>query len=539
MSLPDRSNTRPAQIAVCLLSLALAAVSGAQPFTSQVNVDPNGDNIAGDAANESSIAVDPTAPNRMAIGWRQFDAISSNFRQAGVAWTNDGGRTWHNDGPLDPGNFRSDPVLEANADGVFYYYSLRSGFFCDMYISEDAGQNWGSPINAFGGDKAWYSIDKTNGPGRGNVYVAWSTAGNPWSPNQFVRSTDEGLSYDDLITIPLQPRWGTQSVGPDGALYIAGVGSASSGSRVIRSSNAQNEAEVPSFDLATFVPMGGATGIYGGDPNPGGLNGQLIIETDHSGGPTHGNVYLLGSTDPTGSDPLDVMFARSEDGGQTWSAPVRVNDDPAGTNAWQWFGTMSVAPNGRIDAIWNDTRDSGLGNVSRLYYSSSIDGGRTWSPNAPLSDSFNSHLGWPNQSKLGDYYDMESDLVGADLAWAATFNGEQDVFYTRIGDYDCNGNGVGDMQDLADGGADCNENGILDSCEIAAGAVADDDGDGVPDECQACAADFNGDGIVNTLDFLDFLNAFNAGDAAADFNGDGVINTLDFLAFLNAFNAGC
>ncbi len=54
-----------------------------------------------------------------------------------------------------------------------------------------------------------------------------------------------------------------------------------------------------------------------------------------------------------------------------------------------------------------------------------------------------------------------------------------------------------------------------------------------------CAADFNGDGIVNTLDFLAFLNAYNAGDPAADFNGDGIINTLDFLAFLNAFNTGC
>lgn len=55
----------------------------------------------------------------------------------------------------------------------------------------------------------------------------------------------------------------------------------------------------------------------------------------------------------------------------------------------------------------------------------------------------------------------------------------------------------------------------------------------------SCPADFNGDGIVNTLDFLAFLNAYNAGDLAADFNGDGTVNTLDFLAFLNAFNTGC
>ena len=53
------------------------------PFTSfQVNVDASGNNITGDAANEPSIAVDPTNHNRMAIGWRQFNSVISNFRQA-------------------------------------------------------------------------------------------------------------------------------------------------------------------------------------------------------------------------------------------------------------------------------------------------------------------------------------------------------------------------------------------------------------------------------------------------------------------------
>jgi hypothetical protein len=54
-----------------------------------------------------------------------------------------------------------------------------------------------------------------------------------------------------------------------------------------------------------------------------------------------------------------------------------------------------------------------------------------------------------------------------------------------------------------------------------------------------CAADFNYDGAVNSLDFIAFLNAFTAGDPSADFNGDGAINSLDFIAFLNAFTAGC
>lgn len=52
-----------------------------------------------------------------------------------------------------------------------------------------------------------------------------------------------------------------------------------------------------------------------------------------------------------------------------------------------------------------------------------------------------------------------------------------------------------------------------------------------------CPGDFNGDGSVNTLDVLDFLNAWNAHDPRGDWNGDGSFNTLDVLAFLNDWNA--
>ncbi|MCW5777300.1 MAG: hypothetical protein KIS87_12755, partial [Phycisphaeraceae bacterium] len=56
---------------------------------------------------------------------------------------------------------------------------------------------------------------------------------------------------------------------------------------------------------------------------------------------------------------------------------------------------------------------------------------------------------------------------------------------------------------------------------------------------KTCPVDCNGDTVVNTLDFICFLNFFTAGHPNADFNGDTVVNTLDFIAFLNAFVAGC
>ena len=112
-------------------------------FTSfQANVDANGNNILGDAANEPSITVDPTNHNRMAIGWRQFNSVQSDFRQGGWAFTTDAGTTWTFPGVLEDNVFRSDPVLGSDEAGNFFYLSLLQ-FFCDnMYGSLDFGQTW-------------------------------------------------------------------------------------------------------------------------------------------------------------------------------------------------------------------------------------------------------------------------------------------------------------------------------------------------------------------------------------------------------------
>src|SRR3954447_13079690 len=73
-------------------------------FTSyQANVDASGNNILSDAANEPSIAVDPTDGNKLMIGWRQFDSIQSDFRQGGWGYTTDGGVHWTFPGVLEPG----------------------------------------------------------------------------------------------------------------------------------------------------------------------------------------------------------------------------------------------------------------------------------------------------------------------------------------------------------------------------------------------------------------------------------------------------
>jgi hypothetical protein len=55
----------------------------------------------------------------------------------------------------------------------------------------------------------------------------------------------------------------------------------------------------------------------------------------------------------------------------------------------------------------------------------------------------------------------------------------------------------------------------------------------------SCPADFNLDGVQNTQDYFDFVNAFFASAPSADFDHSGVVDSSDFFAFLTAFFAGC
>ena len=398
----------------------------------QVNVGANGANITGDAANEPSLAMDPNNPARMSVGWRQFNTVNSNFRQGGWAYTSDGGTSWTFPGVLDS-SFRSDPVLLSDAAGSFFYLSLVPNFYDDIWRSNTGGQTWFQLNAATGGDKQWFTIDTTNSPGRGFQYQSWSTAGNNYEGRQFSRSTDGGSTWMDPIYIPNRPALGTLDVDSDGNVFVGGVNMNTGEYWCVRSSDAKYAAVVPTFDQSTQVDLGGSIAL-GAEINPAGLAGQVYLAIDRSGTSTNNNIYMLATVQSfRASARSNVKFIRSTDGGKTFSLPRTINDDVDTVGKWHWFGTLSVAPNGRIDVVWLDSRNAVSNNTdSQLFYSYSTDGGDTWSPNVAVSAAFDPYLGYPRQNKIGDYIGMVSDNDGGNVAYTATFNGEQDVYYVRV-----------------------------------------------------------------------------------------------------------
>lgn len=543
--------TFPFILAAASLEAAPSAVVTFGPYIShQVNVDGSGQNIAGDKGNEPSLAVSPLNPANVVVGWRKFDQPATGIRNGGFATSFDGGNSWSvGQLPALPTESRTDPVLEVDSQGNFYYQSMLLPYsITSVFKSTDGGGSWSSPVDQFYGDKNWMVIDKTGGASDGHIYSIWRPGEpNPdpnYVPRYFIRSTDGGLSYQEPDTLLPASRlgFGRPAVGPDGEVYLFEINEAPlftdfnlgifrGGHYFLKSSDARDPNLSPTFDVRQ-IDMGGHDAILFDAshhvPNPIGGHGDVQIATDRSAGPARGTIYLMAHVVPdawvAGADPLDLHFVRSLDGGDTWSAPVRINDDAPAANSFQWFPMLDVAPNSRIDALWYDTRDGSAPTQyrqSRLYYAYSWDGGATWSPNQPVTPVFDTHLpynivnGEERQAdKLGDYTQVISDAAGAHVAYTATYNGEQDVYYLKVFP-DCNGNGLSDVLD------------------IQARRSGDIDASHIPDSCEniVVPGDLDGDRDVDQLDVTLLTAARNRPASGPtdpmDLDRNGVINALD------------
>ncbi len=514
----------------------------------QINVDNQGKNIANDKANEPSIAVNPLNPDNLLIGWRRFEPLALT-KQAGFAYSFDGGKTWKNGVlPALADQQRTDPVLDTDAQGNFYYQSMAHGSVnsSSVFKSSDGGKTWSQPVHQFIGDKNWLAIDKTNGPSQGYIYSSWRRASttNPdpdYQPRYFIRSTDGGKSYQEPEqALPVTNLgFGRIALGPESNVYLSGVkedvkstsmiGVIRQGFYFLKSVNAKDPNVSPSFSFKQ-VNMGGEAimPFIQSGPNPLGSYGDVQIASDRSNGLMRGNIYMMSHVLPAGwqvgNDPLDMNFIRSDDGGENWSDPIRINDDLASADSYQWFPMLDVAPNSRIDAVWYDTRNSTdevPGRQSQLFYAYSWDGGRNWSENRAVTALFNTHL--PSREingkqqpadKMGDYTQLISDENGAHIAYAATFNGEQDVYYLNVF-------------------PDCNDNARSDVLDIKTASSFDRDSNQIPDECETSilVGDLDQDGDVDRDDMSMILAArgqqADSEQDPKDINADGLITLRD------------
>jgi hypothetical protein len=213
-------------------------------------------------------------------------------------------------------------------------------------FSSDGGATWHSPVMVSTQSTFIRNVQMTGDLATGDVYIAGMDEGGGGFPHQdanlIFKSTDGGNTWTNTYTGPQFPGPGVTFVGYFACMFLDG----------------------------------GGYWRYEGWGQPAALNGV---------------VHLVYSQHGAGSDPGDVYYVRSTDGGVTFSSPSKLNTDS--TTRPQWQPNLSVSPTGTLFATWYDARESAnctRGDPTipcyRMWSRKSIDNGVTWLPDDFLSD---------------------------------------------------------------------------------------------------------------------------------------------------------
>jgi hypothetical protein len=116
---------------------------------------------------------------------------------------------------------------------------------------------------------------------------------------------------------------------------------------------------------------------------------------------TSGNLYCTWADLSEGDS--DVFLAYSHDKGDSWTGPVRVNNDNVSNEIDQFFPAVAVSEEGWVHVGFYDRRSDPNNTLLEYWWAISFDGGISWPVNVPMS----------NESFNGDYSrDGDNDFIG-------------------------------------------------------------------------------------------------------------------------------
>ena len=138
----------------------------------------------------------------------------------------------------------------------------------------------------------------------------------------------------------------------------------------------------------------------------------------------------------------DILLTSSTDEGATWSAPVKVNDTPAGAQG-AFTPTVKVDSNGRVGVLYYDLRNDASAKdgtfTTTEWIAFSTDGGQTFAPSRRVAPDFD-HAAAANAGGffLGDYQGLGVrgtkflPLFGATFEPQADGRIGSDIFFRKV-----------------------------------------------------------------------------------------------------------
>jgi hypothetical protein len=335
--------------------------------------------------------VHPNDPNSIFASANAISFSPQFFVSEGIYVSSDGGTSfWGTDtcsGGPSIAFHGGDPGITIDKNGTFIL--TRNGkiplYGLYSHRSTDQGRTWSNAkaITNIELERAWLAADNSpSSPYYGRVYAAWVRYSPPY-PLVFVYTDDGGENWSSIqqVNSPTDRNYGGGLVvdkqGVVYAVWAAVTSSSPFTEKYTGFAKSTNGGTSWSVTENVFV----TNGIQGILPTKQNIrvnsNPQLAI--DLSGGATNGWLYVVTTqknTSVAGADP-DIIFNRSTDGGNTWSAGVRVNQDQLNNGKIQFFPAMTVDEYGGINVIFYDDRAT-TSDSAGVFLARSLDNGDTW-----------------------------------------------------------------------------------------------------------------------------------------------------------------
>jgi hypothetical protein len=415
---------------------------------------------------------------------------SRSFSFDGWSVSTDAGGSFTDQGillpdPVPPGtrflDLFGDPVVGCTDSATFYYASLANHFTTSppffrsaisLSKSIDGGASFGGAriaVEKSGShtlDKDWMAVQRVSGADYIHITYTDFFFGPPCPFSgvsiEYVRSTDGGATFNSPIVIDQVCGFGFLqdshvAVGNGNDVYVAwesypnfyGPGRQI---KIRKSTNGGASFPAPPVVVANVTPVGSGFYVQGLFRDPLDFQGLAVDTTD---GPKSGNVYITwqdgrnrNQTDPFGSTlacPVgsppgpgycfgDILSARSLDGGATWSAPVRVNNDPITLKVDHMFPAVEVDRNGQLFTVFSDRRRDPRNFLIDTFTAKSSDAGQTWQNHRVTDRNFAAIHGEDfvvNSVYMGDYLGIAADRLkqskGVIVSWGDNSLGNPNV----------------------------------------------------------------------------------------------------------------
>jgi hypothetical protein len=352
---------------------------------------------------QSEVAM-ASGPNGLVMaGW--MDERSQRVCAFTVSQNN--GDTWSTNVSIGitMGGFVGDPAVGIDGNGTLYAGCQDYGQSqVKLMTSTNRGMTWSTPrLVQAAPDKPWLAGGTTDGV----VFLSW--LGNPGG---IKRSTDHGLTWGPVQSTGNIIHGTAIVTSTTGVLHVPyNLDSNRNQLRYLRSRDNGATYE-PTRDLVAnmgtfgFSAMPRQHPIVGAAADP---TGRIVAMT-------------WSSVMPGGESQEDVWLLYSADSGDTWTQPIRVNDNTQ--NSRQFQPWVAVDRHGRVHVAWTDLRTDGM---NKTYYARSADPRQGFERSMEVTNG----RGTAQTDFLGDYKSIV--VSGADvlIVWHDTRRDIGDIYFSK------------------------------------------------------------------------------------------------------------